>query len=324
MDEFTFIDQIKQSLYKQPALVKGIGDDAAVFRQSAQDIVTAADTLVEDVHFSRALMDAFYIGYRALAANISDIAAMGAAPAFYLVSIVIPDPCSDEELNDIYKGMSYAASDHRMDLIGGDTVSGNELSIAITVIGFVNRKQARLRSAAEPGDVLFVTGTLGDAAAGFHILNSNKFYKDSSYYMDRHRMPQIRSAFAKQLEPLTRVALNDISDGLASEANEIAEASQVSLTIYENQLPVRDSFEQFSEEEQHKWKLYGGEDFELLGAVPESEWEQLKSIAARNSTPLTAIGYANNRENKDHHVWLVDDSHTPKRLLKKGYTHRSR
>ncbi|RYG71145.1 thiamine-phosphate kinase [Lentibacillus lipolyticus] len=324
MDEFAFINQVKQSVYRQSSLVKGVGDDAAVFRQTAQDVITAVDTLVEGVHFSRKVMDPFHIGFRSLAANVSDIAAMGAVPAFYLVSIVIPESYSDRDLDGIYQGLSSAASAHHMDLIGGDTVSGGELSIAVTAIGFVKKEKARYRSVAQPGDILFVTGTLGDSAAGFHMLNSNGYYTDRAHYEDRHRMPQIRSHFAGQLESLNRVALNDISDGIANEANEIADASQVTLTIEEERIPVRTSFAQFTAEQQHNWKLYGGEDFELLGSVSEREWDVLSTIAERTQTPLTKIGYVSSSEEKNNRVILIDRTDKSTQLLKKGYTHRSR
>src|SRR5699024_2746982 len=124
MDEFSFIDSIKQHTYKQASLLKGIGDDAAVFRQMSQDIVTATDTMVEDIHFSRKTMEPFQIGYRALAVNLSDLAAMAAQPAFYLVSVVIPPHWRTEEVKEIFNGMQKMASCYHMDLIGGDTVSG--------------------------------------------------------------------------------------------------------------------------------------------------------------------------------------------------------
>src|SRR5699024_10384081 len=146
MDEFSFIDSIKQYTYKQSSLKKGIGDDAAVFRQPSEDIVTAVDTFVEGVHFSRKTMDSFHVGYRALAANISDLAAMGAAPAFYLVSIVIPKTWPIEEIEQIFFGMKDLAGIYKLDLVGGDTVSGKELTISITVIGYVDRNKARYRS----------------------------------------------------------------------------------------------------------------------------------------------------------------------------------
>src|SRR5699024_8531183 len=144
--------------------------DAAVFRQTHQDIVTAVDTFVEDIHFSKKTMQAYHVGYRVLAANLSDMAAMGAKPAYYLTSIVVPEHWSMGELSSIFKGMKSLASNYNIDLIGGDSVSGEKLVISITVIGFVDKNKARFRHDAQAGDIVFVTGTLGDSQAGFYIL----------------------------------------------------------------------------------------------------------------------------------------------------------
>src|SRR5699024_11560076 len=114
----------------------------AVFRQPSEDIVTAVDTFVEDIHFTRKTMDPFHVGYRALAANISDLAAMGASPAFYLVSIVIPKNWPTEEIEQIFFGMKDLDGLYTLELVGGDTVSGKELTISITVIGYVIRNKA--------------------------------------------------------------------------------------------------------------------------------------------------------------------------------------
>src|SRR5690625_1179857 len=143
MDEFQFIDSIKQSTYRQALLLKGIGDDAAVYRADYHDVVTAVDTFVENIHFSQKTMNYFHVGYRSLAANISDIAAMGAEPKFYLVSIVIPKHVTDEQLQEIYAGMKQLAKQFDIDLIGGDTVSGEQLIITITIIGYVMKGKAR-------------------------------------------------------------------------------------------------------------------------------------------------------------------------------------
>lgn len=321
MDEFSFINSIKQHTYKQSSVIKGVGDDAAVFRQTSQDIVTAVDTLVEDVHFSRSTMNPFHAGYRALAANISDLAAMGSTPAFYLVSIVIPGSWSDYELNQLFKGMRDLAVRNKMDLIGGDTVSGKELAISITVIGYVNKNKARYRSTAKPGDIVFVTGTLGDSQAGYHMLTNPGNYMDVEYYYQRHRMPEPRVFFAKGLESLATVTLNDISDGIANEANEISEASKVNMIIYEDKLPLSTSFHQFPEELQQKWKLFGGEDFELIGTVPSSEWSNMKAVAKRTQTPLTEVGYVDVKKDKEHSVFITDKNQNTKRLEKHGYTH---
>ncbi|MBY7142401.1 thiamine-phosphate kinase [Virgibacillus sp. NKC19-3] len=319
MDEFSFIESIKQQFYKQSTLLKGIGDDAAVFRQHAQDIVTAVDTFVEDVHFSKDTMEAFHVGYRALAANISDLAAMGATPAFYLVSIVIPKSWSDQELAQIFSGMKELASFYKMDLIGGDTVSGNELTLSVTVFGYVEQERARYRSTACAGDIVFVTGTLGDSQAGYHILTTPGDYTDSDYFIRRHQLPSPSVEFAKRLKKLSRVALNDISDGLASETAEIAEASQVTITLYDNFIPTSKSMQQFTEDLQHKWKLYGGEDFELLGTVSIQDWEIVKEIADETNTRISKIGYVTVDEDNGS-VFLVQHNKR-KRIYKRGYTH---
>ncbi|WP_087974561.1 thiamine-phosphate kinase [Oceanobacillus rekensis] len=319
MDEFSFIDSIKQQTYNQSSLIKGIGDDAAVFRTS-MDIVTAVDTFVENVHFSKETMESFHIGYRALAANISDLAAMGALPAFYLVSIVIPKEWNQEELVQIFNGMKSLAEQYKIDLIGGDTVSGKELSISITVIGYTMRERSRFRSAARQDDIVFVTGTLGDSQAGFHILTNPDDYFEPTYFINRHRMPSPRVEFASGLSNLSRIALNDISDGIASEANEIAEASHVTITLVDELLPTSAAYNQFSLDLQYKWKLYGGEDFELMGTVPREDWEEVKRIADLTNTIVSKIGYVTTSD-RGGHVFLKQNNKNDIILKKKGYTH---
>lgn len=320
MDEFSFINAIKQNYYKQSSLIKGIGDDAAVFTQTSKGIVTAVDTFVEHVHFSKETMSPFHVGYRTLAANISDLAAMGATPAFYLVSIVVPPTWADEDLKDIFQGMNSLAHKHHLDLIGGDTVSGSELVITITVIGYVPKDKVRYRHTAQAEDIVFVTGTLGDSQAGLHILQDKGQYIDEDYFIKRHRMPEPKVNFAKRLRHISRVTLNDISDGLANEASEIAEASRVNIVLKDDLIPLRSSLSQFSMSLQHKWAYFGGEDFELLGTVARKNWDQVKVIAKQTNTSVTEIGYIEECPVTLGQVYLMKD-HKKQRLHKKGYTH---
>lgn len=318
MDEFSFIQSIKQHSYKQSSLIKGVGDDAAVFRQSFEDIVVAVDTFVENVHFSKETMESYHIGHRILAANISDIAAMGATPAFYLVSIVLPKDSSTAEREEVFKGMRSLANEYRMDLIGGDTVSGQEMSISVTVIGYVPQKKARYRSDARIDDIAFVTGTLGDSQAGFHILNNTSIYQDETYYIEKHRQPMPRVEFSKRLEEIDRVALNDISDGIGNEAAEIAEASHVTIHLFEDDIPTSESYSQFPSELQKKWKLFGGEDFELLGTVSEGNWIHVQKAAKDSGLAVTKIGYVS--QYKNNYVYLHKDNKQVA-LEKDGYNH---
>lgn len=320
MDEFSFINKVKQPFYKQSSLVKGVGDDAAVFRQQTKDIVTAVDTFVENIHFTRATMPPFYIGYRALAANISDIAAMGATPTFYLVSIIIPKTWTENECTAIFTGMKSIAKRYQMDLIGGDTVSGNELSISITVIGYVNGERARYRHLAKHKDVVFVTGTLGDSRAGLHMLLNQGNYRDEDYFKKRHQMPTPRVEFVNGLKDIPRMALNDVSDGVANEATEIAEVSQVDIYLVEEAIPIAPSFDQFPYTLQEKWKYFGGEDFEILGTVPIENWSQVQSVAEKVDLQVTEIGYVTLPRKESGSVFLEKGNQVHS-LNKDGYTH---
>lgn len=318
MDEFSLIQKIKQNHYRQSSLVKGVGDDAAVLRETSHDLVVTVDTFVEGVHFTKETMDAFHIGYRGLAANFSDMAAMGAAPLYYLVSIVVPRGWEEDSISDIFKGMKQLAVQHDTDLIGGDTVSGNELVLSITVIGKVEKNAARYRSDAEAGDIVFVTGTLGDASAGLHLLQHKIKMNGRDYFINRHRVPIPRIEFARGLAHLKRMALNDVSDGIASEAHEIAEASQVSIILKDKSIPVHPSFTQFSPDLQSKWKYFGGEDFELLGTVSQTEWPKVQKTAEALNLKISEIGYVTHKEIDN--VYLKKDG-VLKPLIKAGYTH---
>src|SRR5690606_28333798 len=173
LDDFSFIDNIKPNTYRQNKLIKGIGDDAAIFRMGNEDTVIAVDTVVEGVHFTKETREPCHIGHPLMAANLSDLAAMGAAPLFYLASVVIPDELPDADVLQIFSGMKKLADVYGVDLIGGDTTSGGLLTLSLTIIGSVPVGKARLRSDARPGDVVFVTGTLGDAGAGLDLLLNN-------------------------------------------------------------------------------------------------------------------------------------------------------
>lgn len=322
MDEFKFIDSIKQSTYKQSSIVKGIGDDAAVFRQNYQDVVTAVDTFVENVHFSRETMDPYHVGYRVLATNISDMAAMGATPTYYMISIVIPEDWSDKELQEIYQGMKAVASNYRMDLIGGDTVAGSELVVSVTIMGIVEKGKARYRSDMKENDILFVTGTLGDAAAGLYILTAKELdkVKTDKYLIDRHRLPTPRVTFAEALGELDRVALNDISDGIASEANELAVASNLTVHFDLLKLPKHNDLKQFTSEQQRNFQLFGGEDFELIGSVPEKDWNKVQDAAKKTNTEVTQIGFVSD-EVSNNDLVFIHEGGEKKVLIKGGYTH---
>lgn len=320
MDEFELIQSIKPKTYFQSSLIKGIDDDAAIFRPTGYDVVTAVDTFVDEIHFSNKTMDYFHIGYRALAANVSDMAAMGATPKFYLVSLVIPKEIKDDQIHEIYRGMKELASKYKIDLIGGDTVSGKQLIISITIIGYVLKGKARYRNLAKPNDIVFVTGTLGGSRAGLHVLLHQLNETNKKELIRKHRLPEPRVQFSTSLQKLNRVALNDISDGIANELYEIAEASNVTITIDDELIPIHPQLKQFPIEKQYEWKYFGGEDFELVGTVSPDDWSFVEQIAKEINLQVTKIGRVTNEKDANGKVFMLKSNQ--KHLLQKGgYVH---
>ncbi|SIS97539.1 thiamine-phosphate kinase [Salimicrobium salexigens] len=316
MEEFELIRKIIPTYYRQPSVVKGVGDDAFVFR-SSEDIVFTTDTMVEEVHFSRKTMDTHAVGYRALAANVSDLAAMGSRPAFYSVSLVLTPDWTDEEIIALYDGMEQLAGKHSMDLVGGDTVSGSQTVVAITAHGYLPPDKGRYRSDAEDGDVIFVTGTLGDSRGGLEEL-MNPGESVSGHLIARHRYPEPKAEFAAGLTSLSRLCLNDISDGIASEANEIATASGVRLHLQKEKVPVSEELRNRYPDQAGEWALSGGEDFELLGTVAPGEKEALLEKARELDIRLTFIGTVSA---SDLPEVLLHSPQGTETLQPTGYTH---
>ncbi|MGM7703798.1 thiamine-phosphate kinase [Pseudalkalibacillus sp. Hm43] len=317
-DEFEWIKTITPKKHHQPTLIEGIGDDAALVRPEAgYDDILCVDTMVESVHFSRKTMSPYHIGHKALAVNVSDIAAMGGAPKFYLVSIAIPKGWTEEELRDIYQGMADLAEDFQIDLIGGDTVSTEgPLVVSVTVHGRVQQDRKLLRKNARSGDVVFLTGPVGLSAAGLHLLLKEEV--SIKRLIEAHQLPQPQVNAGLLLAGSGyRIALNDISDGLASEANEIAEASNVQLILDEECLPFIEEFASFQKEQVLEWMLYGGEDFQLVGTVSEADWHSLRKRFGEHNQPLYKIGTVN--EGPARVMLKKGEELLP--IGKKGYNH---
>ncbi|WP_027964075.1 thiamine-phosphate kinase [Halalkalibacillus halophilus] len=320
MKEFDFIQAIKPSFYYQSSVIKGIGDDAAVVQPSmAGNMVITSDSMVDGVHFTTDYMTFKDIGYRVLAANISDLIAMGSTPTYYVVNVVVPNDVSQHQLVEAIDGMKELASRYRMDLIGGDTVSGEQLMFSITAFGSVFANKKRLRSDAKVGDLIFVTGNLGEAGYGLSLLQENK--QDETYFINRHKRPTPRQGFIEAQKDLTRLCLNDISDGISSELNEIAVASDVNMHIKREILPVHPNMKHLSKEGLDYFTLSAGEDFELVGTCSKEEWNILKRNCEINEVPITLIGEVTNKKNQPT-VWL-NNGREDLILKSNGYQHRS-
>ncbi|PYZ92152.1 thiamine-phosphate kinase [Salipaludibacillus keqinensis] len=324
-NEFDWIQSVSPKKLHQPSVKVGIGDDAAIYSVHSEfDQVVAVDTMVEGIHFTRKTMPIKSIGYKALAVNLSDLAAMGAIPLYYLVSVAVPKQgWTQEELSKMYEGMDQLACKWQVDLIGGDTVSIRDtLVLTVTVIGKVKRDRHLLRSQAEEGDVLFVTGEVGLSAYALeHLLNDESPRVDQSSFarfLKAHQEPEPQLEAGQLLAKGDgRVSLNDVSDGLAHEAKEIAEASGVNIVIDWDSLLIPQEFNTHPIEKQEDWMLYGGEDFQLVGTVSAHYWNELVLRFKEHHLLLHKIG----RVEKGEGTVFMKRHGTRSIIEKSGYHH---
>lgn len=351
LDEFSLIRQWTSSSRKHPhpaGLTVGIGDDAAVFSVTAgREVVACCDAMIETVHFLRETMNVPDIGYKALVSNISDIAAMGGIPRFALITIGVSPGWSAEECRQLYEGIYEAAERYGVAIIGGDTVSTPDaLHLSITVLGEVENGKALLRSSAKPGHIVFTTGTIGDSAAGLDLLLARKagIQPDKEQWMNsangknageltnsvtwrelilKHQRPEAQVTAGRLLSSLNQMgAVNDISDGLASELWEIAEASNVSLRIEQARIPLSSSllaYAQMIGKDPLAWALNGGEDYQLVGTVPSEHSEELAALFEQNGLSFIRIGEV--MEPSAEKVRLIDPAGMERAVHKSGYNH---
>lgn len=298
--EFSLIDKICSSFEVQNPdyTKKSIGDDAAVLAlqdSKNEQIVVSKDILCEGVHFSLVYCPLKHLGYKAVAVNLSDIAAMNATPKQILVGIGISNRFSVEAIEELYKGIELACKRYNVDLVGGDTTSSaSGLFISVTVIGVANKERLTYRSGAKENDLICVSGNLGAAYSGLLLLEREKTeflanpnmqpdFKDFSYTLERQLKPEPRLDIVEALaqNQILPTSMIDISDGLSSELLHICKASDCGCMIYENKIPVDlESCKALNifNINPTTAALNGGEDYELLFTIAQKDYEKLKKI----------------------------------------------
>lgn len=302
-DEFSLIRQWTRRSDGQEgdALAVGIGDDAAVYAPTpAMEVVACCDAMVETVHFLKETMHPGDIGYKAVVSNVSDVAAMGGLARYALVSIAVSPGWSAEQTSQIYDGIYEACEAYGVRLIGGDTVSAPDaLYLSVTVLGEVEAGRAIRRSGARPGQVVFVTGHVGSSAAGLHLLLRQRQTGERipAHYQPlvaAHQRPAAQVAAGRLLQASRACgALNDVSDGLASELWEIAEASRVELYVDAGLVPIREETLSCAEEagkDPLDWAFYGGEDYQLVGTAEAGSVAALSGQFVAAGIPFAVIG----------------------------------
>jgi thiamine-monophosphate kinase len=267
LGEFGLIRQIQQQAGTAVHLVKGIGDDCAIQRQeSGWELLTSTDLLIEGVHFNRQWIGMEELGRKSVVVNISDIAAMGGQPKSLFLGVASPADISVAELQQFTKGFLAEAERYGATLAGGDTSrSLGPLMISVTVQGEVEAGKAICRDGANPGDAIYVSGTLGDSALALAELMDNR--QPDEYLLSRHNTPTARVALGRQLaERQLATAMLDVSDGVVSDLDHILAASGVGAELELAALPLSESFRLAVQNDPQliDLALAGGEDYELL------------------------------------------------------------
>lgn len=279
--EFGFIERFSQKYFQNlPEGYTGIGDDCAVIPGNANEEFTiSTDMLVEDVHFIRKEIGGYHLGHKALAVNLSDLAASGSLPCGAFLSLSIPQDIDLEFMDDFMKGFSKISTIYGCPLLGGDTTgSRNGLTINVTVIGRCPKGKHKGRDKSIPGDLICVSGPLGDSGAGLHyILHPELERNDGALELiKRHHTPKPRILLGETLGRLPQVhSMMDISDGVASDIRHILKRSNVSAIIETDKLPISPLLEKsFNPAQAREFALCGGEDYELLFTI-DSSWLDL-------------------------------------------------
>lgn len=312
LGEFGLIDRISKnfSLVNNSSL-KGIGDDAAVLEGGDDAILLSTDMLVEGIHFDLSYIPLQHLGYKAVAVNVSDIAAMNGKAEQITVSLALSNRFSVEAIDTLYAGIKAACENYKVDLVGGDTTASvSGLIISISVVGRAKKNKVVYRSGAKAGDIICATGDLGAAFMGLQILQREKEVfltnpemqpdlEKYEYLVSRQLKPEARTEIIFDLEEagIIPTSMIDISDGLASELFHLAKNSGVGIRIFEDKVPI----DQMTFESAVDFKLdpitcalNGGEDYELLFTISQQDHEKIK-----NHPDIHLIGYTHEKKGEN-------------------------
>lgn len=331
LGEFGLIRRIRGDFsLKNSTSVFGMGDDAAVVAAGDDFFLLSTDMLIEGIHFDLTYTPLHHLGYKAVAVNVSDIAAMNGHAAQITVSIGLSNRFSVEAVDALYQGIKAACNNYKVDLVGGDTTSSaSGLIISVSVVGTVSKSKVAYRHGAKENDILCVTGDLGGAYMGLQVLEREKQVYLSNpqmqprlekydYVVGRQLKPEARTEIILDLEEFGVVptSMIDVSDGLASDLLHISTESNMGIRIYEDKIPIDELTFGTSVEfklDPITCALNGGEDYELLFTIDRNDQEKI-----RNHPDIHMIGYIHSR--KDQNV-MVTKQGTVVPLQAQGWDH---
>ncbi len=331
LGEFGLIDHLTKNIELQNASsLLGVGDDAAVIDHFGKQTVLTTDLLVEGVHFDLMYTPLKHLGYKSVVVNLSDIYAMNATPTQIVIGLAISNRFSLEALDEFYEGVYAACTAYGVDLVGGDTTSSQKgFIISVTAIGEVAPDKFVKRSTAKKGDLLCVSGDLGAAYVGLLFLEREKrIYRESpnvqpdlegeSYVIGRLLKPEARKDIVDFLasSEIMPTSMMDISDGLSSEILHICKDSNVGCVIYEDKLPISEDMKKAAfkfEIDPTACALSGGEDYELLFTIPQTEYDKLVL-----NEQISVIGYMTDADEGSNIITKGGSKHA---ITAQGWNH---
>ncbi|NVK64513.1 MAG: thiamine-phosphate kinase [Flavobacteriales bacterium] len=332
LGEFGLIDHLTSKFTtKQASTTLGIGDDAAVIRISdTESMLVSTDFLIEGVHFNLMYMPLKHLGFKAVAVNVSDICAMNGKPEQITVSMAVSSKFPVEALEELYEGIQIACEAYGVDLVGGDTTASySGLTLSITAIGRAETEKIAYRSGAKENDLLIASGDLGGAYVGLQVLEREKQVFQANpniqpdldghdYIVQRQLKPEARVDIIEYLKELDVVptSMIDISDGLASEVLHICKASKVGCRLYDEKIPIDGKTSMTAIEfnlDPATCALNGGEDYELLFTISQSDWDKIKG-----NPHMTPIGHITDAADG---AYFVDKNGSAIELRAQGWDH---
>ena len=325
--EFGFIESIKKEcITSLKGVIKGIGDDCAVFGPyPGRVLLFTTDMLVEDIHFLRDKLTPYQLGWKAIAVNLSDIAAMGGRPLYILISLAIPAKTNVEVIQDLYKGMKDICEHYTVNILGGDTVaSPDKLIINISLIGDAKEKEVIYRSGARPGDKIYLTGNVGDSFAGLKILKNEISPPNSisKHFIKVHNEPKplIETGRIIATSGLAS-AMIDLSDGLLSDLRHICKESGVGAMLFRGRIPLSSELKLLASRTKFNpldLALSGGEDYILLVTVHEANSKDFELLFKdKRPSPLYLIGEIREEQG----IRMVNDDGSIEEIDIRGFNH---
>lgn len=321
--EFGLISMIQKWVKTpNPLLIRGIGDDSAVVELGKKLLLITTDILIEGIHFDTAWIDPFNLGRKSLYVNLSDIAAMGGQPRYFLISLGVPKSLSLSYISLFYKGLKDGAKRFGVDLIGGDTSLSQNIIINICLLGEAEKGKVIFRKGAKPEDDIYVSGTLGDSALGLEILKKKGLNGKPKGLIKKHISPIPRVALGKAIgENRLATSMIDVSDGLLIDLQHILKESNVGAQIWEDMIPTSGLYKRVINDysnDFYKFAKTGGEDYELLFTAPTHLRNKILELSRSKGIPITRIGRI---LSKDEGYYLIKNDGTKYFPEKLGFEH---